>query len=109
MCVEDSFFGSEASATFLCITQDIVTTTALETVFNICQQVQSCCVAGPRWRTLNEGVDLLSYLTAMLEINKRMPVNFDNGIGMGETRVESRKVGIYVRKSGQVGSETSKT
>ena len=74
----------------LCITQDIVTKTRLETVFNICQQVRSRCVVGARWRVLEQaGIDLLSYLTAMFEIDQRMSVHFDNGIGMGETRVES--------------------
>jgi hypothetical protein len=109
LCVEDLFFISETSAALLCITQDIVTTTRLETVFNICQQVRSRGVAGARWRVLNEGVDLLSYLTAMLEINQRMSVNFDNGIGMGKTRVECRKVEVCVCKSGSVSSETNKT
>jgi hypothetical protein len=103
------FFISETSAALLCITQDIVTTTRLETVFNICQQVRSRGVAGARWRVLNEGVDLLSYLTAMLEINQRVSVNFDNGIVMRETRVESRKVEVCVCKSGSVSSETNKT
>jgi hypothetical protein len=55
---------------------------------------------GARWRILNEGVDLLSYLTAILEINQIMSVHFDNGIGMGETRVESGKVEVCVCKSG---------
>jgi len=98
--IEDSFFISETSAALLCITQHIVTTTRLETVFDICQQVRSRCVADAGWRVLNEGVDLLSYLTAKLEVNQRMSVHFDNGIGMGETRVESGKVEVCVRKSG---------
>jgi hypothetical protein len=100
LCVEASFFISEASAVLLCFTQDMVTTTGPETVFNICQQVRSRDTAGTRWRVLNEGVDLLGYLTAMLEINHRMSGHFDNGIGMGETRVENGKVKVYVRKSG---------
>jgi len=83
--------------------------TRLETVFDICQQVRSRFVAGVRGRVLNEGVDLLSYLTAMLEINQRMSVHLDNMIGMGETRVESGKVEVCVRKSGQLGGETNKT
>jgi hypothetical protein len=52
-----------------------------------------------RWRVLNEGVDLLSYRTAILEIDQRMSVHFDNGFGIGETRVESGKVEVCVRKS----------
>ena len=44
--------------------------------------------------------DLLSYLTTVLEINQKMSVHFDNGIGMGETRVENGKVEACVRKSG---------
>jgi hypothetical protein len=100
LCVEDAFFTSEASASLPCITRHIVTMTGFETVFHICQQVRSCCVVGARWRVLNKGVDLLSYLTAVLEINQRMSVHFDNGIGMGKTRVESGEVKVCVRKSG---------
>ena len=44
----------------------------------------------------------------MFEVNQRMSVNFDSGIGMGESRVESGKVEVCVRKSVQVGSETNK-
>jgi hypothetical protein len=57
-------------------------------------------VAGAGWRVLNEGVDLLSHLTAILEINQRMSVHFDNEIGMDKTRIESGKVEVCVRKSG---------
>lgn len=44
----------------------------------------------------------------MFEIDQRMSIHFDNGIGMGETRVESGKVEVCVRNSVQVGSETNR-
>jgi hypothetical protein len=53
-----------------------------------------------RWRVLYEGVNLLSYLTALLEINQRMSFDFENGIGIGKTGVESGKVEFCVSKSG---------
>jgi hypothetical protein len=68
-------------------------------VFNICQQVRTRCVAGLRWRVLNEGVDLLGHLIAMLELNQGVSVHFDNGIRMRKTRVESGEMEVYVRKS----------
>jgi hypothetical protein len=34
----------------------------------------------------------------MLELNQGMSVHFDNGIGMGKTRVESGEMEVYVRK-----------
>jgi len=51
-------------------------------------------VAGARWRVLNERLDLLSYLTAMLKINQRMSVHFD-GIGLSKTCVEGGKMKVY--------------
>jgi hypothetical protein len=85
---EGPLFTSELSAPLLCSTDDIVTIARLETGFDMCQHVRSRCVAGPRWRILNESLDLLSDRTALLEINQRLPVHFDHGNGVGEARVE---------------------
>jgi hypothetical protein len=87
-------FSSEISAAPLCSTHGIVTITRLKTGFDISQHVRSYCVVGAGWRVLNERLDLLSYFTALLEINKRMPVHFDNGIGVGEARVEGGKMTV---------------
>jgi hypothetical protein len=91
---QGTLFSSEINAALLCSTHDIVDTARLETVFDICQHVWSRGVACARWRVLNKRLDLLSYLTALLEVNKRMSIHFDNGIGVVETRIEGGKVAV---------------
>jgi hypothetical protein len=85
-------FTSEINAPLLRRTLRIITIDRLETVFDICQHVRSRCVVGT-WRIPNESLDLLSYFTALLKINQRMPVHFDYEIGLGG-QVERGKVKV---------------
>ena len=67
----------------------IVADARVQAVFHVRQHVRRR--ADTTWRVPNERIDLLCQPIALLEIDQRMPVNFDDGIAVGKGETEGGK------------------